>query len=137
MDRLEQAAGSDSDRGSSGHDEDNETQQGRPAVVGFGEHVTMRHHIERIARDPRAELPAALPEATPARLGSPGEDLGDALDLAQVAALIGCSPWTVRHGLIPKGLPCFRPRANGKLIFYRQQVVRWILRQQRSHGGWR
>jgi len=86
----------------------------------------MRRQPERIAGSPRAELPAAVPEAT---------TLGEALDLSQVAALIGCSRWTVRHGLIPKGLPCFRASANGKLIFYRQQVVRWILRQQRSHGG--
>jgi hypothetical protein len=61
--------------------------------------------------------------------------LGDPLDIKQVAALIGCSPWTVRHALIPQGLPHFRSTANGKLIFYQQQVVRWVLRQQRHQGG--
>ena len=94
-----------------------------------------RHHIARIALKPRAELPVAVPEATPAPVGQRREDLGEALDLSQVAAVIGCSPWTVRHGLIPNGLPCFRARANGKLIFYRQQVVRWILRRQHLQGG--
>lgn len=61
--------------------------------------------------------------------------LGTPLDIKQVARLIGCSPWTVRQALLPKGLPHFRSRANGKLIFYEQQVVRWLLRVQRHHGG--
>lgn len=63
------------------------------------------------------------------------DPLGDALSIKHVAALIGCSPWTVRQVLIPKGLPCFRAGANGRLIFYRQQVVRWVLRQQQHQGG--
>lgn len=58
------------------------------------------------------------------------DELGRALDIRQVAALIGCSPWTVRQTLLPRGLPHFRSGANGKLIFYEQQVVRWVLRQQ-------
>ncbi len=94
----------------------------------------MRRDIERTEREPRAELPVAVPEGRRAPVER-REDLGEALDLRQVAAVIGCSPWTVRHGLIPKGLPCFRAVASGKLTFYRQQVVRWILRQQRSQGG--
>jgi hypothetical protein len=52
--------------------------------------------------------------------------LGVPLNIAQVARLIGCSPWTVRQTLIPRGLPHFRFTANGRLIFYRDQVVRWI-----------
>lgn len=63
------------------------------------------------------------------------EPLGRPLDIRQVASLIGCSPWTVRHALIPQGLPHFRSGANGKLIFYEQQVVRWLLRQQQRQGG--
>ena len=70
-----------------------------------------------------------------ARSSARGEDLGEALNIQDVADLIGCSPWTVRNTLIPKGLPCFRAGANGRLIFYRQQVVRWLLRQQRLQGG--
>lgn len=65
----------------------------------------------------------------------PGDPLGEPLGIQAVAALIGCSPWTVRQALIPKGLPHFRSTANGKLIFYRQQVVRWLLRVQRHQGG--
>jgi hypothetical protein len=75
------------------------------------------------------------PAGSEARSATRGDDLGDALNIQQVAALIGCSPWTVRNTLMPKGLPCFRAGANGRLIFYRHQVVRWLLRQQRLQGG--
>jgi phage terminase Nu1 subunit (DNA packaging protein) len=49
-----------------------------------------------------------------------------------VARLIGCSPWTVRQTLIPRGLPHFRSGASGRLIFYRDQVIRWIYEQQQG-----
>jgi hypothetical protein len=52
------------------------------------------------------------------------------LFIAQVAELIGCSPWTVRQKLIPRGLPHFRSGASGRLIFYEVQVVRWIEKMQ-------
>lgn len=71
-----------------------------------------------------AEFPA--PGQSLDRLGSP-------LDIRSVAGLIGCSPWTVRQGLIPAGLPFFRIGATGKLIFYTNQVVRWI--EARQKGG--
>jgi hypothetical protein len=58
--------------------------------------------------------------------------LGEPLDLRQAAELIGCSPWTVRQSLIPKGLPHFRSGPAGKLIFYRDQLTRWILVQQQK-----
>jgi hypothetical protein len=81
----------------------------------------------------RAELPASAPAAetaanTPSKLGEP-------LDIKRAAAIIGCSPWTVRQTLIPQGLPFFRTGASGKLIFYREQIVRWIERRQRLEGG--
>ena len=56
--------------------------------------------------------------------------LGPPLSIAQVAYLIGCSPWTVRQTLLPQGLPHFRFTASGRLIFYRDQVIRWIENQQ-------
>ena len=69
------------------------------------------------------------------RDGRNEEWLGAPLDIEATATLIGCSPWTVRQVLIPAGLPCFRSRPNGKLIFYTQQVVRWIVHRQRLQGG--
>ena len=71
--------------------------------------------------DPLAAAPAS------ARLGRP-------LRIREVAAMIGCSPWTVRQKLLRLGLPHFRSAASGKLIFYTTQVVRWIEHQQRKGG---
>ena len=76
-------------------------------------------------------LPVRLPAGLPDRLPAP--PLGRPLDIKQVAAFIGCSPWTVRQKLLPRGLPFFRSAASGKLIFYQGQVVRWLERQQ--EGG--
>jgi hypothetical protein len=58
--------------------------------------------------------------------------LGAPLSIREVARLIGCSAWTVRQRHLPQGLPCFRSGPAGKLIFYRNQVVAWILRQQKG-----
>ena len=61
---------------------------------------------------------------------APALALGEPLSMAKTAELIGCSPWTVRQTLIPRGLPHFRFKANGRLIFYRDQIIRWIQIQQ-------
>ena len=61
-----------------------------------------------------------------------GFELGAPLNVSEVSELIGCSPWTVRQTLIPRGLPHFRSRASGRLIFYRDQVIRWIEIQQQG-----
>src|ERR1039458_5431773 len=66
-----------------------------------------------------------------------GRDRGEPLNLKRVADLIGCSPWTVRQRHLPAGLPHFRAGASGKLIFYRDQVVRWILENQKKGGEMR
>jgi hypothetical protein len=58
--------------------------------------------------------------------------LGLPLSIRDVADLIGCSPWSVRQTLIPRGLPYFRFTANGRLIFYRDQIIRWIEKQQQG-----
>jgi hypothetical protein len=81
--------------------------------------------------------PGALPcqpEAAFSPLhGKPvSSQLGPPLCIRQVAELIGCSPWTVRQTLIPRGLPHFRFKASGRLTFYQDQVIRWIESQQRG-----
>jgi hypothetical protein len=58
--------------------------------------------------------------------------LGEPLSILEVARLIGCSTWTVRNRYLPQGLPHFRSGPTGKLVFYRNQVVRWILQQQKK-----
>jgi hypothetical protein len=52
-----------------------------------------------------------------------------------ISKLIGLSPWSIRQRLIPEGLPHFRSGANGKLVFYRNQVEQWIVRRQQLNGG--
>ncbi len=67
----------------------------------------------------------------------PGETataLGPPLSIREVARMLGCSAWTVRQRHIPAGVPHFRSGQNGKLVFFRDQVVAWILQQQRKGG---
>src|SRR5207253_7992782 len=66
-------------------------------------------------------------------VGKSAAALGIPLSISDVAVLIGCSPWSVRQTLIPRGLPHFRFKASGRLIFYRDQVIRWIEKQQGGH----
>jgi phage terminase Nu1 subunit (DNA packaging protein) len=63
------------------------------------------------------------------------EFLGEAMDVKQVAELIGCSAWTVRQKHVKKGLPCFRTGPSGRMIFYRNQVTAWILKRQKEQKG--
>jgi phage terminase Nu1 subunit (DNA packaging protein) len=65
------------------------------------------------------------------------ENLGEAMNVKQVAALIGCSAWTVRQKHLPRGLPCFRSGPSGRLTFYKNQVVAWILERQKEQQGGR
>lgn len=58
--------------------------------------------------------------------------LGAPLSVPEVAALIGCSTWTVRQKYLPLGLPHFRVGSTGKLLFYKKQVIRWLISQQKG-----
>lgn len=58
--------------------------------------------------------------------------LGEPLAIADVARLLGCSAWTVRQRYLPSGLPHFRIGKTGKITFYRNQVVQWILDNQKT-----
>jgi hypothetical protein len=60
--------------------------------------------------------------------------LGDPMTIVQVAALLGCSAWTVRQKYMRQGLPHLRTSARGKLVFFREQVLHWILKQQQKGG---
>ena len=62
------------------------------------------------------------------------EPLGEPLSTQEVARLIGCSPWTVRHRYLRAGLPHVRLAPQGKLIFYRNQVIQWLLTKQQKGG---
>ena len=64
----------------------------------------------------------------------PGSDdpLGAPISIREVAQLLGCSPWTIRQKYLLQGLPCLRSGRHGKLIFYRNQITRWILMRQQK-----
>lgn len=70
------------------------------------------------------------PELPPFLLGGP-------IDIEDVALILGCSPWTVRQKYLPQGLPHLRASAAGKLVFFRDQIVGWILERQekQTKGG--
>src|SRR5258708_896423 len=91
---------------------------------------------------PRAELPEALPEVVVSMKGtkqaSSGTlpELGEPMGVGETARLLGCSAWTVRQKYVRRGLPCFRTGPSGRLTFYKNQVVAWILeRQQEQQDG--
>jgi len=65
--------------------------------------------------------------------------LGEALGIREVAELLGCSPWTVRKKYLPQGLPHVRASSAGKIVFFRGQVIDWILKRQQhlKKGGMR
>ena len=64
-----------------------------------------------------------------------GMELGEALSVYGAARLIGCSAWTVRQKHVKAGLPCFRSGSSGRMTFYRNQVVAWILERQKEQKG--
>jgi len=53
--------------------------------------------------------------------------LGEPLDIGQIAALTGCSPWTVRLDAHAERASPFRFSASGRLTFYKNQVTSWIV----------
>ncbi len=64
-------------------------------------------------------------------------ELGEPMGVSKAAKLLGCSAWTVRQKHLRQGLPCFRSGPSGRLTFYRNQVVAWILERQKEqqNGG--
>jgi hypothetical protein len=81
-------------------------------------------------RNPRWKLRHMQPSLRPEEIHEARYKLGQPLDIRQVARLVGCSVWTVRQTLIPKGLPHFRFTPHGRLIFYEDQIIRWIETKQ-------
>lgn len=76
--------------------------------------------------------PGLCPTRCP-QLGG-ADPLGPPLTIGEAAALIGCSAWTIRQRYLPRGLPHFRVGSTGKLIFYRNQIIRWVIAQQEKGG---
>ena len=64
----------------------------------------------------------------------PSNPLGEPLSIHEVAALIGVSVWTVRQRYLPEGIPHSRATPQGKLLFYKNQIITWLLKRQRKGG---
>jgi hypothetical protein len=64
-------------------------------------------------------------------------ELGPAIDIRRVAALIGCSPWTVRQRPIPMGLPTSssRPQAGSSSIGIKSFAGSKVDKTEDSRGG--
>ena len=91
------------------------------------------YDVQRLLEgQPRAELPVAMPEPERGAKTASPDPLGEPLSIRETARLLGCSVWTVRQRCLPRGLPYFRVAHSGKLIFYRNQVTRWILEKQKT-----
>jgi hypothetical protein len=65
---------------------------------------------------------------------NPPDELGTPLNIRGAARLIGCSVWTVRQRLLPRGLPHFRSGPSGRLIFFKNQLIRWLIENQKKGG---
>ena len=74
-------------------------------------------------------------QSCPKHCPGAGGPLGEPLTIRGVGRLIGCSAWTVRQKFIPLGLPCLRSGPSGRLTFFSNQVVAWVLAQQQRKGG--
>lgn len=101
---------------------------------GFGDYPKPTETLE-IVRPSLGQLcPQDYPPSDEAKSGAAQNDLGDAIDIAAVAEMLGCSPWTVRQRYMRQGLPHMRASARGRLVFFRSQVVSWILKRQQKGG---
>jgi len=78
--------------------------------------------------------PGQYPKQYPGYVEPTVNPLGPPLTIREAARLIGCSDWTIRQRYLPQGLPHLRSGPTGKLIFYRDQVITWILNQQEKGG---
>ncbi|MGH3429749.1 MAG: hypothetical protein ACRDQZ_19635 [Mycobacteriales bacterium] len=87
--------------------------------------------LEIPAADPGQSCPQRFPQVSNAESGT-ANLLGEAMTVAQVAEMLGCSVWTVRQRYLPQGLPHIRTSASGRLVFFRNQVIRWIVRRQQK-----
>lgn len=101
---------------------------------GFGDEGKALHLLELGPERLGQSCPQQCPHPDDPDIDASPESLGAPLSISEVARLVGCSVWTVRQRYLPAGLPHLRMRPNGKLIFYRNQVVNWLLTEQQKGG---
>jgi hypothetical protein len=78
--------------------------------------------------------PQHCPQPENSKFDESPEPLGGPLTIREVAELIGCSVWTIRQRYLRSGIPFVRLRPHGKLIFYKNQIIHWLLTEQQKGG---
>ena len=101
---------------------------------GLSDSLNYKDLLASGTKYPGQSYPQQYPHPTDAAAATITEPLGSPLSIREVAGVIGCSPWTVRQRYLPAGIPYHRLTPNGKLIFYRNQVIRWLLTRQQKGG---
>ena len=103
---------------------------------GFGKRAKATENLDFSPVRVGQSCPQQYPYHSEAAAAAASADvLGQPMNIGQVAALLGCSVWTVRQRYMSSGLPHFRIGGTGKLVFYRNQIVCWILQKQKQKGG--
>ena len=102
-------------------------------ISGFGDDAKPAQTLRYSLPSPGQRDPQHCPSHQDA--GNVLSALGEPMSITEAAEIIGCSVWAIRQRYIPQGLPHLRSGPAGKLIFYRHQVIRWILRQQNQLKG--
>jgi hypothetical protein len=103
---------------------------------GFGESAKGAESLDFPLVGLGQSCPQQYPHpAEPIHTAGSSGSLGEPMDIGQVATLLGCSAWTIRQRYLPQGLPHLRACASGKLVFFREQVIGWILKRQKQKGG--
>lgn len=95
-------------------------------MSGFARSATSAEIQQNPPTDPGQHYPDRNPQGP--------DPLGEPIPIREVARMLGVSPWTVRQRYLPQGLPHMRSGPQGKLVFFRHQIVRWILERQRKGG---
>ena len=100
----------------------------------FGNRGNSAESLELSGVSPGQSDPRHYPYRDEAGKSFDGSPLGEPITIEEVAVLLGCSAWTVRQRYLPQGLPHLRASATGKFVFFREQVIHWILKRQGKGG---
>lgn len=113
---------------------DAEGMSGFKAEYGSGDPRNGADSLDLSAEGLGQNCSPCCPQHCPQSDGNQDSPIGKPLTIQEVAELIGVSAWTLRHRYIPAGLPHLRVGYSGKLIFYKNQIIRWLLWQQQKGG---
>jgi hypothetical protein len=108
---------------------------GFPYRSAFGPDANTSETLDFLPANRGQNCPKHCPRPTGPPKDESGDPLGEPMSIREVAKVFGCSEWTIRQQYLPRGLPHFRLSPAGKLLFFHNQIVRWVLEIQRQKGG--